>query len=252
MMNQSFDAWRLSVRGLFSAKAIDEAKRHARREFPKESCGLIVSGEYVPCHNYADDPLSDFMISPTAYLRASKEGTIEAVVHSHPNGQPFPSALDMEQQIQTAVPWLIFPLNDSVVLDPVAFGDQLPVAPLLGRPFVWGVFDCYSLIRDYYKLHYAISLPNVPREDEWWNRGQDLYRDHLAPAGFRVIDRRDAKPGDGFLCKFLSADVLNHAGLLIENDQILHHLPARVSRREASGIWGNAADLWVRHEALNG
>lgn len=237
---------------MFSAAALTAATEHARAQFPQESCGLIVSGEYVPCFNYAADPLSDFEIAPEAYLRASQKGTIEAVVHSHPSGQIFPSELDMRQQIATNVPWVIIPLNDTVVLDPVAFGDQIPRAPLLNRPFVWGVFDCYSLIRDYYKLTYAIDLPNVPRGDEWWNRGQDLYRDHLKPAGFREIEMSQAKPGDGFLMRFMGSDKLNHAGLLLPNSLILHHLPTRLSRREPAGLWARGADMWVRHEAING
>ena len=252
MMDENFNGYRQTVAGMFAAQALLDAKAHARDEFPKESCGLIVSGRYVPCFNYATDPLNDFEIAPQAYLKAATQGVIEAVVHSHPNGLAYPSLHDMEQQIATAVPWIILPLNDSIVLDPVAFGDQLPRAPLLNRPFVWGVFDCYSLIRDFYLLNHGVELPNVPREDQWWNKGQDLYQDYLKPSGFREISMREAKPGDGFLMKFLSSTRLNHAGLLLKDSLILHHLPLRVSRREPVGIWGNAADLWVRHEAVNG
>ena len=251
-MDDNFQTYRQMIRGMFSAQALTEAIAHARAEFPKESCGIIVAGRYVPCFNFATDPLKDFEISPEAYLRCVKMGKIEAIVHSHPGGQIFPSALDMEKQITTGVPWIILPLNEDHVLEPVAFGDELPRAPLLNRPFVWGVFDCYSLIRDYYKLTYNIELPNVPREDEWWNKGEDLYLDHLKPAGFREIQMHEAKPGDGWLLRFLGSGKLNHAGLLVEDGLILHHLPQRVSRRESAGIWARGADMWVRHEAVNG
>jgi proteasome lid subunit RPN8/RPN11 len=251
-MDDNFQGYRQTVQGMFAAVAMTAAIAHARSEFPRESCGLIVSGEYVPCVNYATDPLSDFQIAPEAYLRASQRGTIEAVVHSHPNGQVFPSQIDMKGQIDTGVPWIILPLNEDVIMDPVAWGDQLPMAPMLNRPFVWGVFDCYSLIRDYYRTNFNLSLPNVPREDEWWNKGEDLYLDHLKPQGFREIQLSEAKPGDGFLIRFMGSSKLNHAGVLLPNSLILHHLPTRLSRREPAGIWARAADMWVRHEAING
>lgn len=251
-MNGNFESYQQMIQARFAASALDAARAHARSEFPKESCGVIVNGRYLACQNTAEDPLQDFRISPADYRRARELGAIEAIVHSHPNGQLFPSELDMRQQIATAVPWIILPLNDSVVLQPVAFGDQLPRAPLLNRPFLWGVFDCYSLVRDYYLAHHRLELPAVPREDEWWNKGQDLYADYLAPTGFRPIDYRQARPGDGFLLKWMGSDKLTHAGVLLDDGTILHHLPTRLSRREPSGIWARGADLWVRHEAING
>jgi proteasome lid subunit RPN8/RPN11 len=247
----SFEAYRQRVRAQFGAEAMQDAQAHARREYPKESCGLIVSGRYVPCDNVAADPLSDFVIAPEQYLAAKRLGAIEAVVHSHPNGQIYPSELDMQQQIATNVPWIILPLGEAAVIEPVAFGDPLERAPILGRPFVWGVFDCYSLIRDQYQLQYGINLPPVPRADDWVDRGLDLYKDHLKTSGFREISMNEARPGDGFLMRWLGSNQLNHAGLLIENDQIIHHLPNRLSRREPAGIWARGADMWVRHEVLD-
>lgn len=246
MINFAKAAWEL-----FPAKALTDAQEHARREFPKESCGYIAGGEYVACINRAADPTKDFEIAPHVWQALVEEGReIEAVVHSHPNGPIYPSENDMRHQIGSDVPWVIITLNEDEFGEIVCWGDSLPIAPLIGRPFVWGVFDCFSLIRDYYRQEHDFLLPQVPREDNWWNNGQDLYSDYLKKTGFTVIDRSQARPGDGFLVK-IESKVLNHAGILVENDQILHHLPNRLSRREPAGIWARAADLWVRHEVIN-
>ena len=54
--------------------------------------------------------------------------------------------------------------------------------PLLERPFIHGSWDCYGLIRDWYLQERGISLPDFPREDNWWTRGVTLYVRHSAEA----------------------------------------------------------------------
>lgn len=221
---------------------------------------------YVECDNAAADMMSNFKIDDPRYETALLNGRLKAVVHSHPNGPIFPSELDMRQQLATNVPWLIVNLNDTNVSDITAWGDELPTAPIIGRPFVHGIFDCYSCVRDTFRLGKEelakqgigwpfppIDLPQVPRDDNWWKSGQDLYADHLAKEGFKVITLSEARPGDGFLIKVGDGrgnphKKLNHAGVLVEGDFILHHLPTRPSRREPAGLWARAADIWVRYE----
>jgi cell wall-associated NlpC family hydrolase len=112
------------------------------------------------------------------------------------------------------------------------------------------VFDCYTLVRDYYRQVHAKHLPQVAREDAYWKNGQDLYGDYLKRCGFQTIDKSQARPGDAFLVS-IDSPVPNHAGVLVEGGMIMHHLPNRLSRREPAGIWAYGADLWVRHPELN-
>lgn len=255
-MSEDFSIYTTELMASFDPVAVQAAKDHAAREFPRESCGFIVAGVYVACENVASDPLQHFEIRDIDYLAARARGPIQAVVHSHPNGPIFPSENDMRHQMAVGAPYVIIPLNEDRVSDPVIWGDTLPVAPLVGRPFVHGVFDCYSLVRDYYCVTHDIVLPQVPRDDEWWTKGEDLYQDHLSKTGFRKIAREEARAGDGFLIAL--GDVqranphkrLNHAGIVLEGGIILHHLPNRLSRREVAGLWGRAVDVWVRHEGV--
>ena len=247
------------------AGALAAAQADARAKFPSESCGFVSNGEYISCTNLAKKPLEDFEINDPRYDAAVMAGSVAAIVHSHPNGPIFPSAHDMTQQLATGVPWVIIALNETQIGKTVIWGDQMQTAPLLGRPFVHGIWDCYSLVRDVFGAGAyvmkangigwplpPIKLPQVPRDDNWWASGQDLYADHLEPQGFKIISRSEARPGDGFLVKIGDARTnpkqrLNHAGILVDHNLLLHHLPGRLSRREPSGVWARAADMWVRH-----
>jgi proteasome lid subunit RPN8/RPN11 len=241
----------------FKPAVLEAAQQHARAEYPNESCGFIARGKYYACKNYAGDTSKYFEIRDDRYLRALQDDKLQAIVHSHPNGPIYPSEWDMMQQIATDLPFIIITLNDASFGEIVAWGDGLPVAPLVGRPFIHGLYDCYSVIRDAFRLGRAelaqqgidwpfdpIELPEVPRDDSWWQKeNDDLYRAHLRPAGFVEISQSQARPGDGFLVSLGERRAnphkrLNHAGLLIGGNSLLHHLPLRLSRREPAGIWG--------------
>ena len=250
----------------FSKTVIDDAKKHARKEFPKESCGLVVAGKYIPCINVAEDPLNDFMISPFDVVSASEKGIPEGVIHSHPNGPFFPSQTDMKTQIAMNIPWAIIALDDERIGDPIEWGGNVPIPPLIGRQFMHGVTDCYSVVRDAFRLGKEgmaaqgmpdwpfdpIFLDEVARDDNWWKGDDDLYTSNFKNFGFVVVNMADAKPGDVWMkaignSRSNPGNKLNHAGILVSFDQIAHHMPERLSRREPSGLWGRAADLWIRY-----
>lgn len=238
------------------------AKKHALAAFPHESCGVIINGAYVACTNVADDPENDFEIDTKEYLAVTGGRKPEFVVHSHPNGPRYPSERDMQTQIALGVPFAIIQTNGEIAPFVEKWGDSLPIEPLIGRPFMHGIRDCYSVIRDAYRLgNDALSkqgvtndwtlepyvMPEVPRDDGWWAKGKDLYTENFKPFGFSEVVG-DIKPGDIFM-KALLSDRLNHGGVYLGNNLILHHLPTKLSRREPFGLWGRSADLWVRRDA---
>ncbi len=84
-----------------------DAERHAARCGPHEACGVVVDGKYWPCRNVADDPCLDFVIDARDYATAALYGSIEAIVHSHPEGGPASEA-DKRACTGTKVPWHIW------------------------------------------------------------------------------------------------------------------------------------------------
>ena len=63
-----------------------KAEEHAFEMSPKEACGVVVDGQYWRCRNIADNPENDFVLDPRDYATARTFGSIESIVHSHPQG----------------------------------------------------------------------------------------------------------------------------------------------------------------------
>lgn len=100
----------------------------------------------------------------------------------------------------------------------------------LNRPFLHGVFDCYTLIRDYYRVNFKIFLPtNIQRTWEWWLQGDNLYVDNANSYGFREVN--DIKVHDVLIMK-LNSNVPNHGAIYVGNNNILHHVSGRFSTTE--------------------
>ena len=73
------------------------ALEHARSEYPREACGLLVIRKgrevYARCRNIGVGT-DQFVIHPEDYAAADIQGEIVGVVHSHPGMSPEPSQAD--------------------------------------------------------------------------------------------------------------------------------------------------------------
>lgn len=228
---------------MFNKEVIEAAKQHAMSKYPEEAVGLVVAGRYVPQINTSNDPQNGFSINDAAWLA---QGGVEGVIHSHPDGPDCPSALDMSGQVSSGVPWGIVVCNNAdSATEPFFFGDGVPIPPLVGRSFRHGVTDCYSIIRDWYRLERKITLPDFSRNWEWWKKGDDMYRVLYTKAGF---ERHNEPPivGDVFLAQVRST-IPNHGGVYLGNGLILHHLQNQLSRREPIGDKGKMITHWLRY-----
>lgn len=213
-------------------------QEHARACYPRESCGVVKAGVYVPLENLDPDPEHAFDFDRQVLL----DPEVQAVAHSHPGGPAHPSETDMRQQMAMALPWGLVTTDGHRAGDVMWWGPGVPTPPLIGRGFRHGPSgsdgcgDCYALVRDWYQTHRGVLLDEFPRDDEWWNKGQDLYAQAIKPQGFVPVSLEDLQPGDGVLAHVLSP-VVNHAGIYVGNGLILHHLPNRLSREEPLMRW---------------
>lgn len=92
-------------------------RREAAAAAPREACGLLFGddGEINTCsvtENVAGDPLCRFEIDPRALfaaLRAERAGgpKLAGYWHSHPSGDPTPSATDAAMAEPDGKIWLI-------------------------------------------------------------------------------------------------------------------------------------------------
>ncbi|MEM5371962.1 Mov34/MPN/PAD-1 family protein [Paraburkholderia azotifigens] len=230
---------------------------HALRCYPRECCGLVVDGRYIPCRNVATNPLCDFVIDAADYVVAEDLGIIEAVIHSHPDKSALPSIADLVAcEADCAPRWIIVGISMGPCGPSVSgwheFGRSEDGAPLIGCEFAHGSTDCYGLIRRYYKAALQIALPDFERRPKWWEDGQsNLYVDHYVEAGFRDTGvTGPIQPGDVLLMRIASA-VPNHAAVYIGGDEILHHLWGQLSRREALPRYRNCVTHVLRHRNVS-
>jgi proteasome lid subunit RPN8/RPN11 len=218
-------------------------KQQVLTEYPNEAAAVIVNGKHIPCVNKSSDPTRHGYLDAEQLLQIElHHGPIQAFLHSHPIDPThpskwpafWPSGVDMENWLAGSIPWGIVATEGENITEPVWL-DESEIAPLEGRTFVHGIHDCYSLVRDYYRLQ-GINLPNYARGMEWWERGQDLYVQNFKAAGFEEISRSDVRVGDAAIMK-VRASVYNHAGVVVKTNEILHHLYGRLSGRDRLDKW---------------
>lgn len=121
---------------------------------------------------------------------------------------------------------------------------------LVGLQYSSGKQDCYGLVRAFYSQVFDIDLPNYARPKDWWNMEMDLYTERYHKNGFRLLDVHPSEYqfGDVFLIAYRST-VPNHAGVLVEKGQILHHFTNRLSSVDPyKGIWRNNTVGVYRHK----
>ena len=218
----------------------EQIDAHAIRSYPRECCGVvaIVEGQerYFPCRNMAKGT-EHFVMHPEDLADAEDAGELVMIVHSHPNATAQPSQGDRVSCELTQLPWMIV----AVWKEP---GDPAPriagdcifepcgyEAPLVGREFFFGVLDCYTLVRDWYKRERGIVLPDFERRDNFWKEGIDLYAQY-EKAGFVDVTGQPLQVGDGILMQIRCKDFANHAGVYVGDGMILHHLMGRLSSRD--------------------
>ena len=216
----------------------DDALVHAKDQDPKESVGLLlnVKGKqrYFPCENLAITDHQHFILNPEDYVKADKTGEIIAVVHSHPITPPVASQADKISCEQSGLPWHIVNPNTEKwgYLEPSGYK-----APLLGRPWVWGITDCWSLVRDWYKEEKGINL----RDWERPTTPEEFLKDPMFErcawrTGFRKLRQHEKLQDGDLLFMSIKGNGLNHVALFLDGE-VLHHLTDRLSCRESYSEW---------------
>tara|TARA_R100000388_G_scaffold36736_1_gene28591 strand:- start:1090 stop:1806 length:717 start_codon:yes stop_codon:yes gene_type:complete len=208
---------------------------HAKEESPKESCGLLIVKKgrvvYKKCKNIADLPKECFVLASDDYIKAEEEGEIVAVAHSHTFQPPIPSDGDKVACEKSGVPWFIVnPQTEKWgYCEPSGFE-----LPYVGRKFQFGIIDCYSLVRDYFKKELNLQLRDYYRCDNFWEKGQSLYEDNFMKEGFVKIPVDEIRKHD-LLFMHLAANLPNHAAIYVGDQQVLHHVQGRLSSRDILG-----------------
>lgn len=203
---------------------LSEIKKYLFSQYPEEACGIVVDGGFLPCENILPESArkTGFQIASGTLKRYA--GRIQTVIHSHIDNPPYPSVFDMKRQIETNIPWYIGVVTKNGVADDFWFGKFHDDVKNL--PFRHGVSDCYSLVRDWYKIGGTI-LPDLPRSWEWW-KTSDLLTESFESAGFRRLAADEPKRLHDVICIGVKTDIPHHCAIYLGNDKILHHPGGRL------------------------
>ncbi len=215
-----------------------DALVQAKDQDPKESCGLLLNirgkEKYFACKNLSTWANQCFIIDPEDYVKGSDLGDIIAIIHSHPTTQPIASEADKISCEETNLPWYIInPKTEQ-------WGSYKPTgykAPLVGRQWVWGVTDCWALVRDWYKQELGITLrdwerPITPEEfiaDPMFVKCADA-------TGFKELRPQEKLENGDLLFMSIMTTGLNHVAIFLDGD-VLHHLADRISCKEPYNEW---------------
>ena len=216
-----------------------KAVKYAKEQAPKEACGLlaIINGEetFWPCKNLAETTHEFFMLDPEDWAECEDTGEILGVIHSHPQGPAIASEADKASCEHLGFPYYIYSVKHKSWNKLEPSGWKTP--SLIGRKWIWGKHDCWSVISDWYYETKNIKLIE-------WKRPKTI-KEHAQKPEFEK-----ALPILGFkkyssTSKLETGDVLlfegrknsyNHAALYLGDMIILHHSINKLSCREVFNL----------------
>jgi len=215
---------------IFSIKAKQDAIEHCRSCLPNEGCGIISKDKFIPFENRSEAPGQEFIIDDDRFNYLLATDMIDAIIHSHIN-YPHASEEDQQQQRALEIPFGIVNFQKGCATHLIFFGDTLETEPLIQRPFFFGVFDCLSLARDYWKQKFNIRISTPIRSLGYWKREQSLFEDHINSDDYPVdfINKNEAKPGDVLFYKMVGSKYINHVGSILDTGKVMHHFINKIS-----------------------
>ena len=189
----------------------------AINRYPNEACGFLVRtrGEkyrFMEARNVSEDPRNTFVMHAEDIIAAEDAGEVVAIWHSHVDQSAEASDADRAGCEATEVPWLILAIRKSVDAEaPYHFSEMNVITPegfempYLGRPYVFGVFDCWMLCRDYLKREFNVELNanahlHIP---SWYTGDDDILDQNYRNEGLvRLAPGTEPQRGDIFFIQY--------------------------------------------------
>jgi proteasome lid subunit RPN8/RPN11 len=218
----------------------EEIIRHAEETPSVEVCGLVIRTPdgllALRCPNASPTPSRSFIIELSHYRRHLIDGTLHAVYHSHTVSDENPSEGDIYIAEKSQIPGYVYSLATKKFSRYEPSGYKVP---LTGRPFVFGVFDCVSLVDDYYFENFGARFPHYERKLEEMRDGIPFIKQMMLERNLIEVDKEDIQVHDilGFSYHSLNG-MCNHVGVCNEKGMLLHQLLNRVSVSVVyGGMW---------------
>lgn len=227
---------------------IEQMMDHARERISEEVCGLIVSNG-IKCvvlrgENTARNKRMHFDLDPEVFMRVPDDWEVVGSYHSHPLGIVTPSEADMVTCEASRMPMHIVSAGNNAYYELRPTGYK---SPYLKRPYVFGVQDCWTLVKDWYEGELGIELPGFMEERKPYDSGELVYARNIEAAGFVDIGDMPFQHGDVVLIQ-VGPKGPNHGAIWLESGRILHHIVDRVSKEDHwVGYWAQHMSHHLRH-----
>ena len=202
-------------------------RNYAEAAFPKEACGFILGdGSVVECQN-TSRIADQFTISPEETAQYFDDAT--ACWHSHANYNAL-SPADIKACKALDLPYAVWNCGGSQCF----WLDPKQTAGLMGRPWNYGVYDCYSAVRDWYYQEMGLEMADYPRqvEGEWSAPHFTHFEDNFAAEGFvKLPPGSDLIRGDVILFRIRNQHACNHVAVVEDpsSNLLYQHLVGRLS-----------------------
>ena len=210
-------------------------KHYAKKQSPEEACGLlaIIKGEEIfwPCKNLAEGKFEFFILDPDDWAECEDQGEILGVIHSHPTGPATPSDNDKAACEHLGFPYYIYSIEHDHWEFFEPSGWKAP--SLIGRKFIWGKYDCWSIVTDWYEQNLQIKIPYLKRTKKIKDFSDNPYFEKaLKDRNFiKQNTNNNLKVGDILLFQTITGN-LDHVALYIGDMMILNHNLRSLSCRE--------------------
>jgi proteasome lid subunit RPN8/RPN11 len=236
---------------LLSESQQQQIRKYAIAEYENdchEACGLLLSdGEVYPCENKSESPQTEFVIESSAYAKLERERGVACIWHSHTNGNSKFTAADVDLINRSQKILVLYDVYTNEFYE----ADPSGKTPLIGRQFLYGIYDCYSLIRDYYQQERGIEIPNYPRSSDnpVWDKAEwDWIDSEYERVGFRSVKQLEV--GDVLAMSIgRNAKGINHLAIYLGEDKFMHQLHDRKSNIDVwGGSWNSYTIKYLRYK----
>jgi|SRR5687767_5358540 len=200
----------------------------------EEVCGFLLHDGFgsltvYPTVNVASsDKDKRWEISAREQLDFHKTGRVFAVYHSHVADPHEFSPDDLRTANMAEVPMLLYSRATR------KFNYYCPAVckyPFSDRPFIFGLQDCVSLVTDYYEKEFNFQFPFFVRTPQMLDAGFPEVAEYYISQGFKPIPDISSglKVGDILLISVMNSGHINHVGVYLGDNIVLHQMMHRPS-----------------------
>lgn len=223
----------------------NKIKAHSLKLNPEECCGILLLKNNklntFECENIAQDKANEFKINPDDYLKASMNGKIVGIYHSHCLQDNSFSELDKQVSHKLNLKNIVY------ILKKDSFEEYSPenyYNKYINKNFKIGQADCLSIVEDYYNEEFGIKIFHHKRSEGWDSNYKNFIEEKLKQNELTEFDDllnkenfikvnsfSEAKKHDLIIFKYLN-NYPSHFGIYLGQNHILHQPRDRKSTIE--------------------